>query len=107
MLLDDDRVLDAMEEGRQSLSDCELVDGSRMRMLKKYVFQVLKNLVEEIASGNVKANPYSRGSSFHACDYCPYGSICREVPPEQERNFKAVPAHVFWEDVEKEVQGHG
>lgn len=107
MLLDDDRVLDAMEEGRQSLSDCELVDGSRMRMLKKYVFQVLKNLVEEIASGNVKANPYSRGSSFRACDYCPYGSICREVPPEQERNFKAVPAHVFWEDVEKEVQGHG
>ena len=118
LLLQDERVLQAMEPGdapqRMSYSvrkdgtlSGDLADREQLKLLEGYVFRVLKKMVEDIASGNVEPNPYTRGSSHNACSYCPYGSICHETEVEGRRNYKAMTAQRFWEEVGKEMTRHG
>jgi len=76
-------------------------------MLETYVFQVLAGMVEDIVSGNVEPNPYTRGSSHNACAFCPYGMVCHEKTVAGRRNYKAMKADQFWAEMEKEVEHHG
>ena len=114
LLLCDEAVLQAMEPGQQpqrmrytvnkdgSLVG-DLADREQMKLLEGYVFHCLARMVEDIASGNVEPNPYTRGTSHNACAYCPYGSICHENNVEGRRNYKAMDAGKFWEEVGKEM----
>ena len=115
LLLEDEAVLQAMEPGDRPQRLCytirkdgsysgDLADRDQMKLLEKYVFHVLKHLVEDIASGTVDPNPYTRGSSHSACAFCPYGSICHEATVEGRRNYKTMTAQRFWEEVEKEMR---
>jgi ATP-dependent helicase/nuclease subunit B len=118
LLLKDEQVLQAMEPGEKvirmdysvkkdgSLSG-DLADRDQMKLLEGYVFRYLCKLVEDIASGNVTPNPYTRGSRHNACSFCPYGSICHQATVEGRRNYKTMSAQRFWEDVEKEMKQHG
>ncbi len=118
LLLHDQDVLQAMEPGDSPQRMCYTVkkDGSlsgyladreQMKLLEGYVFRVLARFVEEIASGNVEPNPYSRGSSHDACAYCPYGSVCHKESVEGRRNYKTMDAQRFWEEIRKEMTRHG
>ncbi len=118
LLLQDEAVLQAMEPGetpqRMSYSvrkdgtlSGDLADREQLRALKAYVFRVLAELVEEIASGNVDPNPYTRGTSHSACDYCPYGAVCHKEQVAGRRNYKTMTAQRFWEEIEKERNRHG
>lgn len=118
LLLDDEAVLQAMEPGENPVRMCYAVkkDGSRsgdlanqgqLGMLKEYVYGILGRLVDEIASGNVTPNPYTRGTSHNACTFCPYGTVCCRDEVEGRRNYKAMTAQRFWEEIEKEVNHHG
>ena len=62
--------------------------------------------MEDIASGNVEPNPYTRGSSHDACAWCPYASICHKETVEGRRNYKTMTAQRFWEEIGKE-EHHG
>ena len=118
LILQDEAVLQAMEPGEQPKRMCykvkkdgslsgDLADRDQLKMLEKYIFRVLARLVEDIASGNVEPNPYTRGSSHSACAYCPYGSICHEATVDGRRNYKTMEAHRFWEEIGKEMDRHG
>ena len=118
LLLLDEEVLHAMEsEGAlyrmpyKYRKDGSIVghvaDSKKFSLLREYVFDVLRNLVDEIASGRVAPNPYTRGSHHNACTYCPYGTICHENNVEGRRNYAAISAEKFWEDVEKAVKENG
>lgn len=118
LLLNDNAVLQAMEPGEKPLRmsysikkdgslSGDLADRDQMKLLEKYVFRVLGRLVEEIASGNVKPNPYSRGSAHDACRFCPFGDVCHGGKPEDRRNYKTMNAQQFWEEVEKEMSRNG
>ena len=118
LLLEDEAVLQAMEPGQQPQRMCytirkdgtysgDLADRDQLKLLEKYVFSILGRLVDDIASGNVDANPYTRGSSHSACAFCPYGSVCRESTVEGRRNYKTMSSAKFWEEVGKEMQKHG
>lgn len=85
----------------------DLADRDQMKTLETYVFRLVGKMVEEIASGNVAPNPYSRGTSHDACAFCPYGPICHKGSAENRRNYKAMPAQKFWEEIEKEMKRHG
>ena len=85
----------------------DLATEEQLDLLKKYVFAVLANMVEEITSGNVAPNPYLRGYEYGVCTYCPYGHICHRSSISDCRNYKAVSAQRFWEDVESEVKKGG
>ncbi len=118
LLLHDEEVLNAMEPGEAysrlscarkkdgSLSG-DLADREQLRLLKGYVFALIGDLVDEIASGKISPNPYTRGLSHSACAYCPYGSICKESREENRRNYKTMEAQRFWEEIERQVHDHG
>ena len=118
LFLSEERVLEAMEPENPgarlpvnrkkdgSLSG-SLTSTAQFRALEGYVFHLLADMVSEIASGNVSPNPYSRGSSFDVCRFCPYGSICHPDDNAQRRNFRALKAQEFWDLVEKEGTTHG
>ena len=118
LLLHDEQVLTAMEPGEkpQRLSYTRKKDGSisgdladraQMRLLKAYVFCLLGKMVDDIASGCVDANPYTRGSSHNACIFCPYGPVCHPEQIDGRRNYKTMSAERFWEEVGKEMSKRG
>ena len=118
LLLEDEEILQAMEPGESpwrmnytikkdgSLSG-DLADREQMKLLEAYVFRVLGRMVEDIVSGNVEPNPYTRGSSHNACAFCPYGNVCHEKYVEGRRNYKTMTAQRFWDEIGKEMSGHG
>ena len=85
----------------------DIADREQLKTLETYVFRLVGKMVEEIASGNVAPNPYSRGTAHDACAFCPYGPICHKGAAEDRRNYKAMPAQKFWEEIEKEMKRHG
>ena len=117
LILKDEDVVRAMEPGdeitrlscKRNKND-ELVgdvaDREQLQMLKEYIFRYLGGLVDDIATGRVDANPYTRGSSHSACAFCPYGSICTGEAEAGRRNYKAMTAERFWEEIGKE-EDHG
>ncbi len=118
LLLADADVLDAMEpEGAPKRLNCtrrkdgslsgDLADRQQMKLLKKYIFRLLGNMVDEIASGNVDPNPYTRGAAYNACTYCPYKAVCDHTGVPERRNYKAMSADRFWQEVERQVDEHG
>ena len=118
LLLWDEAVLQAMEPGEKpkrlpytrrkdgSVSG-DLADRQQMQVLKGYVFALLGKMVDDISSGCVDPNPYTRGSRHNACSFCPYGSVCRETAECQRRNYAALSSQEFWEDIEKVVNDRG
>lgn len=117
LLLQDEAVLQAMEPGDSpvrmgyTLKDGniggDVADRDQLRLLECYVFHVLEKLVDDIASGNVSPNPYTRGTSHNACQYCPYGSVCHSDSVEGRRNYQAMKPQRFWEEVGKEMDPRG
>ena len=115
-LLDDD-VLHAMDdtEGYSRLSCKVKKDGTvsgdvasreQLKLLCGYVFRLLGNMVDDIASGNVTPNPYTRGNSHNACRFCPYGSVCHSAFVPDRRNFKMMSSQRFWDDLTREMSKH-
>lgn len=114
LVLRDDDVLLAMENTEKPIRmpytrrkdgsiSGDLADHKQFELLRKFVSQRVGKMVDEIASGKVSANPYSRGTGFSACTYCPYGSVCHKTTVEESRNFRTVSEKEFWESVAKEV----
>ena len=118
LLLNDDVVLAAMESenlpGRtpyRRKKDGTLVgDLANMKqfeLLKDFVFGYLQSMVDDIASGNVTANPYTRDARKNACRFCPFGMVCHKSDVEGRRIFKAINAQQFWDEISREVSGNG
>lgn len=115
LLLADDDVLCALEtsekpkrlnikRNKDGVVSGDIATSHQFVLLKKYIFQLLRGIVDEIASGNVTANPYTRGTSHNPCNYCSYDAICHPEQVQERRDYKAISADRFWEDVAKEVE---
>ena len=118
LLLSDEAVVAAMEPegspkrlcckiGRDGLLTGDVADREQLAQLKAYVFHILGKLVEEIASGNVEPNPYSRGRNQSACTYCPYQVVCHSEHVQGRRNYKSMTAERFWDEIGKELNDRG
>lgn len=118
LLLQDEQVLQAMEPGESPRRLCyavkkdgslsgDLADREQLKLLREYMQRILGKMVDDIASGNVEPNPYTRGSSHSACTYCPYGAVCHEAEVEGRRNYKTMNAQRFWEEIGKEMDRNG
>ena len=116
LLLKDEAALEAMEPEIRGRLCCtrkkdgslsgDLADTQQLKMLERHVFRVLEGMVEDIASGNVTPNPYTRGTAHNACTFCPYGAVCHQKDVQDRRSYKAMTAQRFWEEIEKEDR-HG
>ena len=117
LLLKDKEVLQAMEPGEPVLLNYkfdkdgdltgDLADREQLKLLKAYTMKLLGNMVDDIASGNVSPNPYTRGTSHNACTFCPYGNICHSEQVAGRRNYKTMKPERFWEEIRKEMDHHG
>lgn len=118
LLLDDDLSLAAMDpDGTMSRLCCtkkkdgtlsgDIASMDQLKQLKQYVFMILAGMVEEISSGIVEPNPYTRGSSHNACAFCPYQSVCHMDSVAGRRNYKAMTSQRFWEEIAKVVHSRG
>ena len=118
LLLSDEAVLEAMEpEGSPSRLCCkrrkdgtitgDLADREQLGQLKGYIFKILGEMVDDIASGNVTPNPYTRGTSHNACAYCPFGAVCHKETVEGRRSYKTMEPQRFWEEIGKEMKRRG
>ena len=118
LLLKDDDVIRAMQpENAPNRLSCkwnkdgeltgDVADRDQFALLKRYVFHVLAKLVDLIASGDVEPNPYSRGSAYSACTYCPYREVCHFATVSGGRNYKTMSSQRFWEEIGKELGNHG
>ncbi len=118
LLLSDEDVLEAMEpddkprrmgysRNKDGVISGDVASREQFTLLKKYLNCLLGKMVDEIASGEVTPNPYTRGSSHNACTFCPYGEVCHKSEVEGRRNYKTMSAVRFWEDVEKEMKDRG
>lgn len=118
LILSDEAIMEAMEPegaparlsaGHNKNGDIigDVADRDQFRMLRKYVFSILRKLVNEIASGNVAPNPYTRGDSHNACKYCPYGAVCHKSSVAGRRNYQTMKPQRFWDEIAKEVQDNG
>ena len=85
----------------------DIADRQQLGLLSDYIMGYVGHLAEEIASGNVTPNPYTRGNSHDACTYCPYGSVCHQETVEGRRNYQTMNAQKFWEDIGKEAEKNG
>ena len=118
LILNDEDVIRAMEPGEElkrlscrrkadgSISG-DVADSGQLRMLKNYVFRLIGTMVDDIASGYVNPNPYTRGSAHSACTWCPYGAICARDREQCRRNYKTMTAQRFWDEIEKEAGRRG
>lgn len=118
LLLSDESVLAAMEHSEKPVRlsytrkkdgtmSGDIANGEQFRLLKAYIFALLRKMVDDIASGCVEPNPYTRGGRHNACAFCPYGAVCHEATVEGRRDYAAITAQKFWEDIEKEMSSHG
>ena len=118
LLLADEAVLAAMEptdkpvrlsysKKKDGSISGDLADTHQLQLLKGYVFALLGKMVDDIASGCVEPNPYTRGGRHNACAFCPYGSICHDADVPGRRDYAAMSAQKFWEDIEKEMSSRG
>ena len=118
LLLCDEDVLQAMEpcetpkrmgytRNKEGVISGDVASRQQLAMLKDYIFCLLGDMVDEIASGAVNPNPYTRGSSHNACTFCPYGEVCHQTEVDDRRNYRAMSADRFWEEIEKEMRNRG
>ena len=118
LVLLDETVLNAMEPSEQpkrmpytrkkdGTISGDLADRRQMQLLKGYVFALLGKMVDDISSGCVEPNPYTRGGRHNACTFCPYGAVCHDATVVGRRNYAAMSPAKFWEDIEKEMSKRG
>ena len=118
LILGDDDILFAMENSDTPIRlSCkrkkdgsvtgDIADRDQFKLLGRYVFHVLGKMVEDIASGNVTPNPYTRGNSHNACRFCPYGPVCHASTVEDRRNYKIMSSQRFWDEIGKEMSDNG
>ena len=85
----------------------DLASCDQLHQLRIYVFDILSRMVEDIASGAVEPNPYTRGPGHSACAFCPYDAVCHKQSVPGRRNYKAMSAQRFWDEIEKVVKNRG
>lgn len=88
LILQDDAVIDAMEEGedrqyipvtvkkRGSSVPEALATAEQMGLLARHIDQTLTELAKELRAGSILADPYYKSQQQNACMYCDYYHAC-------------------------------
>lgn len=120
LVLEDDEVLQAMEHGEGGLrflplkvsartgkiTGDALVSAQKLGWLKKHTQQILSQICQEIAAGNIDADPFWRGPDKNACQYCEFFRACQFEPYNDHRRWiPSVKNRAFWAWLEQKEEG--
>lgn len=53
-----------------------VLNGKQLEAMLKYVEEKIRQLAQQIQSGNIAASPYKKQDGSTACTYCPYKPLC-------------------------------
>ncbi len=118
MYLDDRRIIDAMEEGREKRfvnlkydkKNDEYVAGASSTLatledfgiIQRYIDTIFCDVMENLKSGNIEPNPIEDNSAGgNVCSYCQYHSICRYEGEIRERIKCKTPLARMKEELDK------
>ena len=74
--------------------------------LSRYVDKLLERVARELRSGNIDADPWSRGENESACTYCAFASACHfqeEGGRDRAQPLRPVRPEAFWRHVDKTI----
>ncbi len=121
LVVDDPKVLDAMEERGENgyrflplrvsrttgqITGEALASAEQLGKLGKHVQRVLEDICQELAGGSIAADPFWRGPEKNACRFCDYAAACHFEPGrggDCKRWLPHVSAQEFWEQIKEEV----
>lgn len=79
------------KEGNLSKGRSNAVTKEQFEDLQKYTNKIIKEISEEILSGNIKLEPYYNVKNKKTpCEYCNYKSICNFNPGECGNKYKYI-----------------
>lgn len=113
IILDDNAIINAMENSSSPkfLPIKFNVDGSirdnpfvisplKMSSLSNFIDKKLKDLADEIISGNVSENPYLFAKDNGSCTYCEYKQACHfDENIHSPRYFTKISKENFWKEI--------
>lgn len=79
--------------------------AEQLGKLGGHIQKVLEEICEEIAQGNIAADPFWRGPEKNACRYCDYAQACHFEEGrggDGKRWLASVKSREFWENVARE-----
>ena len=86
--------------------DGQLLDIEQFARLCQYVRNLLLNIGEQIATGEITILPYKYGNNT-PCGFCAFRSICRfdtSVPGNKHRHFTYRTQTQIWEEIERIIK---
>ena len=114
LILDEPEVLSAMEhagpEGLRflpvrvssrtgAISGDALVSAERLGKLERHITGILREIGQELAAGNIAADPFWRGPEHNACRWCDYAPACHfeeGCGGDRTRYLPTVKGEEFW-----------
>lgn len=121
LILDQEEVVQAMEHGAGELrflplrvsartgkiTGEALVSAQKLGRLKQHIAHTLGQICQEIARGNIDADPFWRGPNRNACQYCVYAPACHFEEDTDCRHWvPSVRNREFWDWLAQE-EGEG
>jgi ATP-dependent helicase/nuclease subunit B len=72
-------------------SRSSVVSRQQFEELQKYALDLIKEISQEILSGNIELRPYyTVANHTSACHYCPYNSICHFDSKLRNNNYRII-----------------
>ena len=116
IVLDDPEVLSAMEELGEggprflpvrvnragAITGEALVSAERLGKLARHTGRILEEIGQELAAGNIAADPFWRGQEHNACQWCDYAEACHFEEGhggDCRRWLPSVTGEEFWQAV--------
>ncbi len=126
LILEDADVVEAMEHGEGSLrflpvkvktkkeettiSGDVLVSAEKLGRLDLHIQTILAQICQEIARGNIDADPFWRSKDQNACTYCEFAQACQfeestEATGDHRRWAPTVDNKTFWANLSQTEEG--
>ena len=119
VVLDDPAVVAAMEDPEEGpirflpirvnksgqITGEALVSAQRLGKLARHTDHILREIGQELAAGNINADPFWRGPEHNACQWCDYAAACHFEEGrgnDKKRWLPTVKSEEFWAAVEQE-----
>ena len=79
-----------------------LVSAERLGKLARHTGRILEEIGQELAAGNIAADPFWRGQEHNACQWCDYAEACHFEEGhggDCRRWLPSVTGEEFWQAV--------
>ena len=118
LVLDDPEVIQAMEQAGEegyrflplrvskttgAITGDALANAEQLGKLGRHIQNILGEICQELAQGNIAADPFWRGPEKNACRYCDYAAACHFEEGhggDCRRWLASVGSDAFWEAVD-------